>query len=139
MSVKPSKDCADVSAGATGRRVVVIGAEADSFLRTAVGQELVEVTAANEMLTQMERFDGLSHLFHQSDATAGSLPPRRFTLKIKFDFLKPEQRWTLFLAQATRFNRVHAAGFRAALDALHNLTPGDFATVRRQASLSVSP
>jgi len=60
---------------------------------------------------------------------------RRFTLKIKFDFLKPDQRWKLFLAQAARFNRTDEAKYRMALDQLSNLTPGDFATVRRQAKL----
>ena len=110
--------------------------EADSFLsERQSAKNSWEVTAANEMLTQMERFDGLficsTNLMQRLDQAS----LRRFTLKIKFDFLKPEQRWTLFFAHATRVNRVHEAKYRAMLDQLHNLTPGDFATVRRQAKL----
>jgi MoxR-like ATPase len=60
---------------------------------------------------------------------------RRFALKIKFDYLKPEQRWRLFLAQAKKFSRTYEAKYRAVLNQLNNLTPGDFATVRRQVKL----
>ena len=110
--------------------------EADSFLsERQSAKNAWEVTAANEMLTQMERFDGLficsTNLMQRLDQAS----LRRFTLKIKFDFLKPEQRWKLFLAQARKFGRTDETTYRAALDALHNLTPGDFATVRRQAKL----
>lgn len=87
------------------------------------------------MLTQMERFDGLficsTNLMQRLDTAS----LRRFALKIKFDYLKPEQRWQLFLAQAKKFSRSHEAEYRAALNQLNNLTPGDFATVRRQVRL----
>ena len=110
--------------------------EADSFLsERQSAKNSWEVTAANEMLTQMERFDGLficsTNLMQRLDQAS----LRRFILKIKFDFLKPEQRWILFIAQAKKFNRTNEAKYRAALDHLSNLTPGDFATVRRQAKL----
>ena len=110
--------------------------EADSFLtERQSAKNSWEVTAVNEMLTQMERFDGLficsTNLMQRLDAAS----LRRFALKIKFDYLKPEQRWQLFLAQAKKFSRTQEAKYRAPLNQLNNLTPGDFATVRRQAAL----
>jgi transitional endoplasmic reticulum ATPase len=110
--------------------------EADSFLtERQSAKNSWEITAVNEMLTQMERFDGLficsTNLMQRLDAAS----LRRFSLKIKFDYLKPEQRWKLFLAQSKKISRTHEAEYRTSLNQLNNLTPGDFATVRRQAAL----
>lgn len=110
--------------------------EADSFLRDRKSaNHSWEITAVNEMLTQMERFDGLficsTNLMQQLDEAS----LRRFALKIKFDYLQPEQRWRLFLDQAKKIDRSRETEYRVALNQLNNLTPGDFATVRRQATL----
>jgi SpoVK/Ycf46/Vps4 family AAA+-type ATPase len=110
--------------------------EADSFLtERKSAKNSWEVTAVNEMLTQMERFDGLficsTNLMQRLDEAS----LRRFALKIKFDYLRPEQRWQLFRVQANKFHRSREIEYRAALNQLNNLTPGDFATVRRQAAL----
>lgn len=110
--------------------------EADSFLtERQSAKNSWEVTAVNEMLIQMERFDGLficsTNLMQRLDAAS----LRRFALKIKFDYLKPEQRWRLFLAHTKKFKRTHESEYRTALSQLNNLTPGDFSTVRRQAAL----
>jgi SpoVK/Ycf46/Vps4 family AAA+-type ATPase len=110
--------------------------EADSFLtdrRSA--RNSWEVTAVNEMLQQMERFKGLfvasTNLMQRLDEAS----LRRFALKIKFDYLRPDQRWRLFLEQVQRLRQSEHAELRHALDQLINLTPGDFATVRRQSTL----
>ena len=110
--------------------------EADSFLsERRSAKNSWEVTAVNEMLTQMERFDGLficsTNLMQRLDQAS----LRRFTLKIKFDYLKPEQRWRLFLDQVKKNSRPQEVKYRPALDQLNNLTLGDFATVRRQTKL----
>jgi SpoVK/Ycf46/Vps4 family AAA+-type ATPase len=110
--------------------------EADTFLsERKLAQSSWEVSAVNEMLTQMEKFKGLficsTNLMQRLDEAS----LRRFALKIKFDFLRPEQRWRLFLEQAKSFRRSQESPYRAALNRLTNLTPGDFATVRRQADL----
>ena len=110
--------------------------EADSFLsERQSAKNLWEVTAVNEMLTQMERFEGLficsTNLMQRLDTAS----LRRFALKIRFDYLKPEQRWQLFQAQAKKFARSQEPEYRSALNRLTNLTPGDFATIRRQAKL----
>jgi transitional endoplasmic reticulum ATPase len=110
--------------------------EADSFLsERQSAKNSWEVTAVNEMLTQMERFEGLficsTNLMQRLDAAS----LRRFALKIKFDYLKPEQCWRLFLDQAKKFPSAREAAYRSSLNHLINLTPGDFATIRRQAKL----
>ena len=110
--------------------------EADSFLaERQSARNTWEVRGVNEMLTQMERFDGLficsTNLMQRLDAAS----LRRFALKIKFDYLKPEQRWQLFRAQFKRLSTRRESDYRAALNQLNTLTPGDFATVRRQAAL----
>jgi transitional endoplasmic reticulum ATPase len=110
--------------------------EADSFLsERQSAKNSWEITAVNEMLQQMDSFTGLficsTNLMQRLDAAS----LRRFALKIKFDYLKPEQRWQLFLAQAMKFARSQEPEYRSALNRLTNLTPGDFATIRRQAKL----
>lgn len=110
--------------------------EADSFLRDRKhAKHSWEITAVNEMLTQMEQFDGLFICSTNLMQSLDQASLRRFALKIKFDFLKPEQRWQLFVTHTKKVPAQHATRFRAALDQLTNLTPGDFATVRRQAKL----
>ena len=110
--------------------------EADTFLRDRRNaRNAWEVSAVNEMLTQMERFAGLficsTNLMHDLDAAS----LRRFALKIKFDYLTSEQRWRLFVAHAPKLAKAETATYRQALNTLNNLTPGDFATIRRQATL----
>ena len=60
---------------------------------------------------------------------------RRFALKIKFDYLTSDQRWRLFVAHAPKLAKAETATYRQAVNSLNNLTPGDFATIRRQATL----
>ncbi|MDS4027716.1 MAG: AAA family ATPase [Candidatus Contendobacter sp.] len=61
-----------------------------------------EVTQVNELLTQMEAFDGIfiatTNLMESLDAAS----LRRFPWKIRFDFLKPGQRWGLFVQEFAR-------------------------------------
>jgi transitional endoplasmic reticulum ATPase len=110
--------------------------EADSFLSDRKSARATwEVSAVNEMLTQMESHQGLficsTNLMQRLDEAS----LRRFALKIKFDYMRPEQRWRLFVEHVKKFRVNEQAMLRSALDQLHNLTPGDFATVRRQVQL----
>jgi SpoVK/Ycf46/Vps4 family AAA+-type ATPase len=110
--------------------------EADSFLtERKAARNSWEVTAVNEMLTQMESFKGLficsTNLMQRLDEAS----LRRFALKIKFGYLRPEQRWRLFLEHVANVRERDLATLRNMLDQLSNLTPGDFATVRRQVQL----
>lgn len=108
--------------------------EADSFLRDRAGaMHSWEVTQVNEMLTQMEAFDGLfiasTNLMDGIDAAA----LRRFDLKIGFDFLKHPAAWGLFREAAAQLGLAPAPELERDLERLRHLTPGDFATALRRA------
>jgi SpoVK/Ycf46/Vps4 family AAA+-type ATPase len=111
--------------------------EIDSFLRDrTTAEHSWQISQTNELLTQMESFDGIfvaaTNLFAELDAAT----VRRFDLKLFFDALRPDQ--------ATRLLRAHceALGLPAptpeqgeAVGGLAGLTVGDFATVTRRARL----
>jgi SpoVK/Ycf46/Vps4 family AAA+-type ATPase len=86
----------------------------------------------------MESFEGLFICSTNLVDKLDSASLRRFDIKIKFDYLNREQRWTLFRevikAQGQRMRNARALKTR--LDQLGNLTPGDFATVVRQNRLA---
>ena len=113
--------------------------EGDSFLRSRErAHHAWEVTLTNELLQKMERFDGIvivaTNLFRDLDAAA----LRRFTFKIEFRELDLTQRWKMFVAEAGLTDRVASidAESREAWEKrllfMRYLTPGDFATVKRQ-------
>lgn len=109
--------------------------EADSFLRERQGlTKSWEVSQVNELLQHMERFDGLficaTNLFEQLDQAA----LRRFAFKICFDYLNPQQRLNLFAESLNMDLPIITGDHQKRLLKLDNLTPGDFATVLRQAS-----
>ncbi|MDH4451499.1 MAG: ATP-binding protein [Rhodoferax sp.] len=115
--------------------------EADGFLldrRTA--QRSYEVTEVNEMLQGMEQYRGVfictTNLLDRIDEAA----LRRFTFKLEFLPLRPEQRAQLFAAECyggepgrltTRDQDV--------LGQLDQLCLGDFANVKRQLALMQEP
>jgi SpoVK/Ycf46/Vps4 family AAA+-type ATPase len=129
---------------ATSEKAVLLLDEADSFLQSrALAQRSYEVTEVNEMLQQMERFEGVfictTNLIDRIDEAA----LRRFTFKIQFKPLTREQREKMFITEALEGNAANFTGKMS--DALHKmamLTPGDFASVKRQITLfdeTISP
>ncbi len=109
--------------------------EVDSFLQDRrKAQQSWEVTAVNEMLTQMESYRGL---FIASTNLIGDLDEaslRRFDMKIHFGFLSQQQVQQLFRAHLLALklkDSTKAAGLR--LKGEQKLTPGDFASVARRA------
>ncbi len=109
--------------------------EADSFLQERKGaNHSWEVTQVNELLTQMENFDGI---FVCSTNLMESLDPaslRRFDFKVRFDYLTNEQRLKLFHQQLQKMGHepFKNSNLQAAIDKLSSLTPGDFAVARKQ-------
>ena len=92
-----------------------------------------EVTGVNEMLTQMESFPGVfiasTNLVDNLDQAA----LRRFDLKIRFDYLLPQQSRSLLESYCNTLNLdTPDDALVARLGRLNNLTPGDFATVVRR-------
>lgn len=116
------------------QEMLLIIDEADSFLFTRDGAEKSwERSMVNEMLTQIERFDGMlvvsTNLMHDLDAAV----LRRFDLKLKFDFLNAEQVIGLANIQTASMGLPNIQAQEAKrLQQIHNLTPGDFATVFRR-------
>ena len=86
----------------------------------------------------MERFEGIvvvaTNLFRNLDAAA----LRRFTFKIEFRELDLNQRWKMFLAEAGLTQTIATVDpqqkekWEKRLLFMRYLTPGDFATVKRQ-------
>ncbi|MFA6700086.1 MAG: ATP-binding protein [Thiomicrospira sp.] len=112
--------------------------EADSFLQSRENAvRSWEVTQVNEMLTQMEAFEGVfiasTNLVKNLDAAA----MRRFDVKMEFKPLKPDQAWWLFQAlfKEGEFSQNELEQIKQQLSQLSLLTPGDFAAVKRKFSL----
>ena len=122
---------------AEAEKAVLLLDEADSFLSDRRGaQRSYEVTEVNEMLQQMERYNGIfvctTNLLDRIDQAA----LRRFTFKIKFKPLTKEQREKMFITEAlkgdaTKFDDA----LRTRLAKLEQLCPGDFAAVKRQVDI----
>jgi transitional endoplasmic reticulum ATPase len=112
--------------------------EADSFLRDRAGSRYGwEVTAVNEMLTQIESFNGvlimLTNLFDTLDEAA----LRRFDVKLRFDYLSAQQRRALFADRCGALNLGEPDdACERELARLDTLTPGEFAAVIRRHRLS---
>ncbi len=120
---------------ARNEEAVLLLDEADSFLRSRrMAERTYEISEVNEMLQGMERFTGIfictTNLFLDIDEAA----LRRFTFKIQFKPLTPAQRERMFMAEALASVAPNAEQCQrlAALDAL---TPGDYASVKRQVDI----
>jgi SpoVK/Ycf46/Vps4 family AAA+-type ATPase len=122
---------------ARAEKAVLLLDEADGFLQErGSAQRNFEVTQVNEMLTQLEAFEGIfiasTNLMDRLDAAA----LRRFDLKVRFDYLRSEQAWVMFQDAARRLGIEPEAAVKGGLSNLGILTPGDFATVLRQARMN---
>ena len=112
--------------------------EVDSFLQSRKNaSKQWELTQVNEMLTQMESFNGVflasTNLFEHLDEAS----LRRFDLALKFDYLKPDAALGMFektchilgLGEVQKLTKVR-------LNRLGTLTPGDFEQAIRRAKLA---
>jgi transitional endoplasmic reticulum ATPase len=128
------RNLAKVFREAAAEGAVLLLDEVDSFLQDRQrAQRSWEVTAVNEMLTQMETFPGVfiasTNLMDGLDQAA----LRRFDLKVKFDYLRPTQAWDLFEVHRQSLGLPEPDNTtRSSVERLGNLTPGDFAAVTRQ-------
>ena len=154
LVVKRASDLLDMFVGGTEKLIaqmfsqaraedaVLLLDEADSFLRDRKhARQSWEVTQVNELLTQMEAFEGLficsTNLMDDLDTAS----IRRFDFKVKFDYMTPEQ-VTLMFRQTLKDHGVRfrmSQRWASRFSRYRNLTPGDFATVVRQQRLSDHP
>jgi len=144
LLVKRASDLLDMYVGGTELRIaamfqqaqdedaVLLLDEADSFLLTRSGAvQHWEMTQTNEFLTQLEGFEGI---FMATTNLMAQLEPaslRRFSHKIWFDFLKPDQRFEMFVQELSRFGGTleEAQTVADQIKRIDNLAPGDFAVI----------
>jgi len=152
LIIKPASELLDKYVGGTEKNIaeafeearsagaVFLLDEADSFLRDrSMSEHSWEVTQVNELLQRMERYPGIficaTNLFDRIDAAA----LRRFTFKLEFRALTEHQRIQMIANECNLDleSMSHAELENLAIDMsmINNLTPGDFATVKRQAIL----
>lgn len=122
-------------------QAVLLLDEADSFLQDRrQATRSWEVSQVNELLTQMECFEGIflcatNFIDHLDTASI-----RRFGLKVRFDYLTADQRHVMFEALCGELgvgtlDDLAQTRVRRTLERLSNLTPGDFAAVGQRARL----
>lgn len=119
---------------AKDKKAVLVFDEVDSFLQDrSMAARSWEVTQVNEMLVQMESFDGIfiatTNLIDNLDKAC----LRRFDLKLEFGYLLPDQAQNLFKKECALLKVKFDENASKKVSNLGLLAPGDFASVRRQA------
>jgi len=107
--------------------------EADSLLRDRRGaQQSWQVSQVNEMLVQMENFDGLficsTNLMDNLDQAS----LRRFAMKVRFDYLNAEQACRMLVRESV--NNVSPQQQRE-IAYMTQLAPGDFSAVKKRLNM----
>lgn len=111
--------------------------EVDSFLQERQkAAHQWEVTQVNEMLTQMESFNGIfiasTNLFENLDEAS----LRRFDMAIQIRFMKPQAAWSMFVQTCEKLGISDVdQSLKIRLGRMQNLTPGDFEQVCRRSKL----
>lgn len=119
---------ASAFAEAKDKKALLIFDEADSFLQDRQhSYHSWEVTQVNEMLTQMEKhelpFVCTTNLMDNLDKAS----LRRFTFKVEYKYMKPEQNTLAF---------EHFFGIKNVdLSHISSMTPGDFVVVKQKAEI----
>lgn len=120
---------------AKNKKAVLVFDEVDSFLqdRNSASRSW-EITQVNEMLVQMENFDGIfiatTNLIDNLDKAS----LRRFDLKLEFGYLLPNQALNLFKKECDLLKVKFDKNFVKRISDMSQLAPGDFASVRRQSN-----
>jgi transitional endoplasmic reticulum ATPase len=132
------KNLARMFRDARAEDAVLLLDEADSFLQDRRdANRSWEVSQVNELLTQMECFEGIFLCVTNCLDRLDVASLRRFGLKISFSYLKLDQRVAMFSEMARELGIEELGGLdtsrvRNVLAPLANLTPGDFAAVRKR-------
>lgn len=132
-------------AEAKQKNAILMIDEADSFLGSrSAAQQQWEVSQVNELLVQMEEFNGILIMSTNFMDHLDSAALRRFDFKIRFDYLDFDKSWSfinrlLGMHQSQPFAAVNVEGYETRLKRLPQLTPGDFATVERRAKVLAEP
>lgn len=124
------KNIANAFAEARSKKAILVFDEADSFLQDRnKAQRSWEVSSVNEMLTQMEQADFPFICTTNIMDSLDNASLRRFTFKVKYDFLTPKQ---VLIAFNEFFGQtVNDADIKKCV----NLAPGDFVVVKNKAEI----
>jgi transitional endoplasmic reticulum ATPase len=127
------RNIAEAFEQASKRGALLMIDEVDSFLRDRREANTDwQVTQVNEMLTQMESYQGIfiasTNLMEAFDQAA----LRRFDMKLEFGFMSTEQAVGLLGHYCQKMKFPAPKNPEAILRGIDNLTPGDFATVARR-------
>ena len=111
-------------------RAILFFDEVDGLLQDRSGASRSwEITQVNELLQQMENFDGVMVAATNFSRNLDAAVMRRFTFKLEFDYLADEGKRLFF---ERMFKSELADAEFAELKELRNLAPGDFRTVRQE-------
>lgn len=112
---------------------VLIFDEVDTFLtKRSEARNSWEITQVNEMLLQMENFNGVFIATTNLMESIDTASLRRFDLKLKFDFLRPLQIDALFRSSMALLSLEIQKTDTDKITGLKRVTPGDFALIMRQ-------
>ncbi|MDA3052713.1 ATP-binding protein [Campylobacter sp. JMF_01 NE2] len=144
LIIKTASDLLDAYVGATEQNIamafkqakkkkaVLVFDEVDSFLQNRRGARASwEITQVNEMLTQMQDFDGIFIATTNLIDTLDEASLRRFDMKLKFDYLSAKQALRLLEKGCVAMGVKITNSAKKRLANLAFLTPGDFAAIMR--------
>lgn len=128
------KNIASAFKEAEREKAILLIDEADSFLQDrGHSQHSWETTQVNEMLTQIEAFEGIFIATTNLIATLDAASLRRFDVKVHFDVMSFDQAKALLAAHLDALGLTQADDHvLEKLGQIDQLTPGDFASVLRR-------
>lgn len=121
------RNIAEAFKEAKDSKAVLVFDEVDTFLQDRLNlTSSWEISSVNEMLVQMETFDGIfiatTNLIDNLDKAS----LRRFDLKLEFNYLTPSQSWDMFVfyCKKLKFSKP-SNDLKSSIQRLKSLTPGD--------------
>ena len=132
------KNIANAFKEAKDKNAVLVFDEIDSFLQDRGGAvRKWEITQVNEMLVQMESFDGVfiatTNLMDRLDRAS----IRRFDMKVEFGYMDGTQAAKLLQKECESLGLSVDKTAKNSVAKIKFLTPGDFAAVARSAKFSL--
>ena len=131
---------ADMFYEAESSNAMILLDEADSFLQSrSRAQRSWEITMVNELLVQIEQFEGIfvaaTNIFENIDDAS----LRRFDIKVRFDYLRGDQVVAMARSVLRQFEAKLDKNSAAKFQSLQCLTPGDYSAVVRRSRILQSP
>lgn len=128
------KNIASAFKEAEREKAILLIDEADSFLQDrGHSQYSWETTQVNEMLTQIEAFEGIFIATTNLIETLDAASLRRFDVKVRFDVMSFDQAKVLLATHLDALGLTQADDHvLEKLGQIDQLTPGDFASVLRR-------